>query len=118
MALAPKSTALIVITMGDPAGIGPEVILKSAAELEKRRHAPSIVVIGDLDALVQTARRLKDVPEPCEVHPGDAPEPLSKGLGVLTIGKLSRAACRPAAPRLKAAMRRFSTSGAGDGAAR
>ena len=30
--------------MGDPAGVGPEVILKAAAALSTRRAAPSIVV--------------------------------------------------------------------------
>jgi 4-hydroxythreonine-4-phosphate dehydrogenase len=46
---------LIGITMGDPAGIGPEIILK-AVSIEPRSYRG--VVLGDLDTLRETARRL------------------------------------------------------------
>jgi 4-hydroxy-L-threonine phosphate dehydrogenase PdxA len=36
----------LAVTMGDPAGIGPEVILKAAAALAERRGAPRLAVIG------------------------------------------------------------------------
>jgi 4-hydroxythreonine-4-phosphate dehydrogenase len=46
---------LIGVTMGDPAGIGPEVILKAAAQ----KPAPCrMVVLGDLLTLTETALRL------------------------------------------------------------
>jgi 4-phospho-D-threonate 3-dehydrogenase / 4-phospho-D-erythronate 3-dehydrogenase len=46
---------LIGITMGDPAGIGPEVTLKAAAQA----HATCrVVVLGDLHTLTATALRL------------------------------------------------------------
>ncbi len=47
---------LIAITMGDPAGIGPEIILKAlaAGSLPKNRY----VVIGDRGMLEKTGRRL------------------------------------------------------------
>jgi len=48
MALRRKAPPRLAISMGDPAGIGPEVILKAAAALAGRRAAPSIIVIGDL----------------------------------------------------------------------
>ncbi|HYY59285.1 MAG TPA: 4-hydroxythreonine-4-phosphate dehydrogenase PdxA [Pyrinomonadaceae bacterium] len=45
------------ITMGDPAGIGPEVVLKAVAEEEVRR-ACTPVIIGDAQLLAHTARTL------------------------------------------------------------
>jgi 4-hydroxythreonine-4-phosphate dehydrogenase len=45
------------ITMGDPAGIGPEVVLKAVAEEEVRRICFP-VIIGDAQLLAHTARTL------------------------------------------------------------
>ncbi|HEY0385408.1 MAG TPA: 4-hydroxythreonine-4-phosphate dehydrogenase PdxA, partial [Pyrinomonadaceae bacterium] len=47
----------IGITMGDPAGIGPEVVLKAVAEEEVRRACVPII-IGDAQLLAHTARTL------------------------------------------------------------
>src|SRR6476620_7744380 len=47
----------IGITMGDPAGIGPEVVLKAVAEEEIRRICIP-VIIGDAQMLAHTARTL------------------------------------------------------------
>jgi len=47
----------IGITMGDPAGIGPEVVLKAAAEEEVRAICVP-VIIGDAQLLAHNARRL------------------------------------------------------------
>jgi 4-hydroxythreonine-4-phosphate dehydrogenase len=47
----------IAITMGDPAGIGPEVVLKALAEQEIRL-ACAPVIIGDAQLLAHTARTL------------------------------------------------------------
>ncbi|HET6861851.1 MAG TPA: 4-hydroxythreonine-4-phosphate dehydrogenase PdxA [Pyrinomonadaceae bacterium] len=47
----------IGITMGDPAGIGPEVVLKAVAELEVRKACVP-VIIGDAQMLAHTARTL------------------------------------------------------------
>ena len=46
---------LIGVTMGDPAGIGPEIVLKSA---QSPRLRPRLVVLGDLTVLAETAHRL------------------------------------------------------------
>src|SRR6266566_6940157 len=52
-----RPLARIGITMGDPAGIGPEVVLKAVAEAEiQRLCAP--VIIGDAQLLAHTARTL------------------------------------------------------------
>src|SRR5688500_488342 len=52
-----KSLPRIAITMGDPAGIGPEVVLKAVAEDEIRRACVP-VIIGDAQLLAHTARTL------------------------------------------------------------
>ena len=57
-ALRRKTPPLVAISMGDPAGVGREVILKAAAALASRRGAPSIVVVGDLSAMRAAAARI------------------------------------------------------------
>src|SRR5260370_21684337 len=55
--LASKSLPRIGITMGDPAGIGPEVVLKAVAEEEVLRICAPIIV-GDAQLLAHNARTL------------------------------------------------------------
>jgi 4-hydroxythreonine-4-phosphate dehydrogenase len=52
-----RSLPRIAITMGDPAGIGPEVVLKAVAEEEIQRACIPII-IGDAQLLAHTARTL------------------------------------------------------------
>lgn len=52
-----RSLPRIAITMGDPAGIGPEVVLKAVAEEEIQRICIP-VIIGDAQLLAHTARIL------------------------------------------------------------
>ncbi len=46
----------LLLTMGDPAGIGPEVLLRA---ISSRRLSVSITILGDLAWLKATARRFK-----------------------------------------------------------
>src|SRR5438477_11080098 len=55
--LASRSLPRIGITMGDPAGIGPEVVLKAVAEEEVLRCCAP-VIIGDAQLLAHNARTL------------------------------------------------------------
>lgn len=89
-----KARALLAISMGDPAGIGPEITLKAAAEISRRRNAPALVVIGDLQLMAATARRIKGVPAPFPLQPGQRPDPSAHGLAVIAHGELSAAARR------------------------
>jgi 4-hydroxythreonine-4-phosphate dehydrogenase len=85
--------------MGDPAGVGPEVVLKAIASVAQRGVAPEFVVIGDLDAMREVAERIEDAPQLVEWHPG---EPLpAKGLAILPLSMLSPAARRPGKPSLE-----------------
>ena len=63
----------IGITMGDPAGIGPEVVLKAVAEEEVRR-ACIPVIIGDAQLLAHTARTL-DLQSGYDIVRADEPFP-------------------------------------------
>src|SRR5882672_6410134 len=56
-ASAPKALPRIGITMGDPAGIGPEVVLKAVAE-EEVRDICQPIIIGDAQLLAHNARTL------------------------------------------------------------
>jgi 4-hydroxythreonine-4-phosphate dehydrogenase len=87
--------------MGDPAGIGPEVILKAAMAVGRRRGSPSIVVIGDLGVMLATASRLKNVAAPREWHPGESIPSIRKGIGVFSKAKLSQRASRPGHPTVE-----------------
>jgi 4-phospho-D-threonate 3-dehydrogenase / 4-phospho-D-erythronate 3-dehydrogenase len=63
----------IGITMGDPAGIGPEVVLKAVAEEEVRRTCIP-VIIGDAQLLAHTARTL-DLQSGYDIVRADEPFP-------------------------------------------
>jgi 4-hydroxythreonine-4-phosphate dehydrogenase len=60
---------VVAITMGDPAGVGPEIVAKALAE-QREEHA---VVVGDA-AILERAVRLLEVPLDVNVigRPGDA----------------------------------------------
>jgi 4-hydroxythreonine-4-phosphate dehydrogenase len=103
MAVRRKMPPRLAISMGDPAGIGPEVILKAAAALAGRRGAPSIIVIGDLAAMRDAAARLGNVPVPREWHPGEVPLRPASGVSVFPASKLSTRAIRPAHPSVEGA---------------
>jgi 4-phospho-D-threonate 3-dehydrogenase / 4-phospho-D-erythronate 3-dehydrogenase len=94
-----RKMPLLAISMGDPAGIGPEVVLKSVASVAKRGGAPEFVVIGDLEAMREAADRIADSPAPVQWHPGETLP--SNGLAVLPLTTLSPDARRPGKPSLE-----------------
>jgi 4-hydroxythreonine-4-phosphate dehydrogenase len=63
---------ILAITLGDPAGIGPEIALKAAASLgpDLRRRGHSLLILGDAATLTETARAL-DLPLPPMVEEAD-----------------------------------------------
>src|SRR5215213_3696964 len=70
----------IGVTMGDPAGIGPEVVLKAVAEPEVL-EACVPVIVGDAQLLAHTARTLDlacgyEIIRRGETIPEDAPAPV------------------------------------------
>jgi len=102
----------IGITMGDPAGIGPEVVLKAVAEDEIRRICVP-VIIGDAQALAHTARTLDlqsgyDIIRTEEAFPDQLSEPVIYHLdnisGYIEPGIESGAAGKAAAGYIEAAV--------------
>ena len=80
-----KNKSPIAVTMGCPAGIGPEILCK----LFSREHMPAAghaVVIGDRAVLKQAAEFIDQSPEIVSWQPGD---PIDKGtLPVLQVGEV------------------------------
>ena len=110
--LTPARRPRIGITMGDPAGIGPEVVLKAVAE-EKVRRACVPVIVGDAQLLAHTARTLDlqcgyDIVQRSEPLPATAGEPVIYHLnnisGHVEPGVESGAAGRAAAEYIEAAV--------------
>jgi 4-hydroxythreonine-4-phosphate dehydrogenase len=100
------------ITMGDPAGIGPEVVLKAVAEAEVRDICQP-VIIGDAQLLAHTARTLDlqcgyDIVQRDEDLPPQSHEPIIYHLnniqGHIEPGIESGAAGKAAAQYIEAAV--------------
>src|SRR3712207_3677276 len=109
----------IGITMGDPAGIGPEVVLKAVAEEEVRRACVP-VIIGDAQLLAHTARTLDlqcgyDIVRYDEPLPGDLSDPvifhLDNVSGHVEPGIESGTAGKAAAGYIEAAVRLCAAGG-------
>ena len=102
----------IGITMGDPAGIGPEVVLKAVAEEEVRSLCVPLI-IGDAQLLAHTARTLDlrcgyDIVRRGEQLPANLAEPVIFHLdnigGFIEPGIESGAAGKAAAGYIEAAV--------------
>jgi 4-hydroxythreonine-4-phosphate dehydrogenase len=91
-----NAAAPIAISMGDPAGIGPEVILKAAAALGRARRRPPLVVLGDLRVMELAARRTRGLPAPYAWSPGDRLR--VRGIAVMPMSELTAAQSRPGHP--------------------
>jgi len=76
----------VVMSMGDPAGIGPEIILKAWNTWRDRAGAPPVLALGDTALFKATARAL-GMSEPIKVAaPADAAHAQSSGLPVFDVG--------------------------------
>lgn len=90
--------------MGDPAGVGPEVILKAAASWSGRPGAPQLLVIGDLGVMRAAAGRLKGlVPRPDLFTTGRAVESRGDRLPVLEASRLKSRSLQPGRPTIEGA---------------
>jgi 4-hydroxythreonine-4-phosphate dehydrogenase len=76
--------APLAITLGDPAGIGPEVILGAWARLRAERRAPPAFVVGGPQLLKACAEALRiDVPIVPIADPAEAMSACAAGLPVM-----------------------------------
>ncbi len=94
-----KDKPLLGITMGDPAGIGPEVIAKALAGTSLRRLCRPIV-IGSLPVMQQTVKSLKLRMNVIRVEGHELPRPQSNQLAVLDpldypLGRFHRGVAGP-----------------------
>jgi len=74
------SQSVLAVTLGDPAGIGPEIVVKAWAALKD--SGPAFVVIGDADALAAASRNGRVDVRPV-LAPKDAPAVFAEALPVL-----------------------------------
>jgi 4-hydroxythreonine-4-phosphate dehydrogenase len=101
---SPRKAPLIAVSMGDPTGIGPEVILKAAGQIAQKPNPPVIVVVGDLETMRSAAARLKsDMPMPREWNAEMRSRWSDGALRVRSLGKLSPQALVPGSPTLEGA---------------
>ena len=109
----------IAITMGDPAGIGPEVVLKALAEVEIREICAP-VIIGDAQLLAHTARTLDlrcgyDIVRKGEPLPEHFTDPIIYHIdnfaGPIETGVESGAAGRAAASYIESAVQLCASGG-------
>lgn len=112
-------TLPLAVTSGDPAGIGPEVILKALTH--PRLKKTPVLVVGDVQTVRETARRLRigcEIVETDEaaVLAGDAPV-LKTGprrtIPVVAVSRLDARARRPGHPSVaggRAAYRAIETA--------
>ncbi len=94
-----KDKPLLGITMGDPAGIGPEVIAKALAEQSLRRLCRPIV-IGSFPVMQQTVKRLTLKMDVIRVEGHETAPPRSNQLAVLDpldrpLGRFPRGVAAP-----------------------
>ena len=87
--------------MGDPAGIGPEIILKACAVLARREACPNLLVVGDFGTIRAAAAKLSGVPEPFRWRKGEPFCAPRRGLAVLEASELPEAARRPGEPTVE-----------------
>lgn len=83
-----RETPLLAVSMGDPAGVGPEVILKAASVNDVRADA-SLVVFGDPEILTRAARDTATPLDIVEVA-GAAEATQVTGTGALAVVPVSR----------------------------
>ncbi len=77
---------LLGVTLGDPSGIGPEVIVKA---LQSPLPACRVIVLGDLTVVQETATRLASSLVPYAWQAGDALPTDSRHVPVLALSQLT-----------------------------
>lgn len=108
----PPLAAPLAITLGDPAGIGPEVILGAWARLRAERRAPPAFVVGGPELLRLCGERLGiDVPIVPIADPAEAMFASAVGLPVLAglDGRLTPSRPTPEGARLALASLQWGT---------
>jgi len=85
-----EAPAPLCVTIGEPAGIGPDIILSAWAN-RKREKLPPFYVLGDPAVLSRRALELNLPIATASVEPGDSRPPLSGALAVVPLSGAMRA---------------------------
>jgi 4-hydroxythreonine-4-phosphate dehydrogenase len=85
MKTSPPSPSLILISMGDPAGIGPDIILKTYA-IHKALDIPPFLVIGERAVFEKRAAELGLPLSTCHADGESAAERFEEALPILDVG--------------------------------
>lgn len=85
---------IIAVTMGDPAGVGPEIVVKALAHSDVQRVCRP-VVFGDLGLLQRTRKKLHRRIPFVEWKPGEA---WPRGIAVRSLSALTPAEAKPGVP--------------------
>src|SRR2546426_9169514 len=88
---------IVAITMGDPAGVGPEVVLKALAD-PRVRSVCHPLVLGDLGVLQRTRKRRRSYADLVPWKPGQPTEEGNGAAPVYSLTSLSPAQSRPGDP--------------------
>ena len=111
MKLSPAKPRPLALSLGDPAGIGPEIIVKAWSAL--RRTGPSFVVVGDYDALVAASPGSGATGVRRVGAPDEAPDIFADALPVLDLPLLNPVVSGKPSPRYAASILRWIETGAG-----
>jgi 4-hydroxythreonine-4-phosphate dehydrogenase len=101
----------LAVSLGDPAGIGPEIIVKAWMAL--RHTGPTFVVVGDHDALVAASPGVGVGGVRRVGAPDEASEVFSQALPVLDLPLLNPVVAGKPSPRYAPSVLRWIETGAG-----
>jgi 4-hydroxythreonine-4-phosphate dehydrogenase len=101
----------LAVSLGDPAGIGPEIIVKAWMAL--RHTGPSFVVVGDYEALVAASPGVGTAGVRRVGAPDEAPEVFAQSLPVLDLPLLDPVVAGKPSPRHAASVLRWIETAAG-----
>ncbi len=96
----PLPKPIVAVTMGDPAGIGPEIILKALADPAIEKSCRPLI-LGDWGVLERTRRRGKKYPKIVRWRQGDPLLPMlsgKSGFVVCPLSSLKAGESHPGAP--------------------
>jgi len=85
---------IVAVTMGDPAGVGPEVVLKALAH-PAVREACRPLVVGDWEVLHRTRNRQRGYPK---LVPWERGQPIAPGSGAIPVYGLTSLPLRQSRP--------------------
>ena len=107
----PKRPKPLALSLGDPAGIGPEIVVKAWNAL--RHTGPAFVVVGDRDALASASHGVTTAEVKRVASPDEAPEVFSGCLPVLDLPLSSPVVAGKPSPAYAASVIRWIETGAG-----